>query len=608
MSTAEGLIVGIDLGTTNSVVAAIIEGKPTVLDEEGEKILPSVVGFNPDGQLITGVLARNQLAAFPDRTIASIKRRIGTMDPVPLGDQNFTPPEITAMILRRLRDRASRALGQPVTRAVITVPAFFDENQRQATREAGELAGLQVERILNEPTAATLVYHAAEQDQKQILVYDFGGGTFDVSIVRMEAGVIEVLSSKGDTHLGGDDLDQALLDFVADQFLKEHGVDLRENASTRYRLLLACEQAKRHLSVEESVEIAEEFIAEKDGQPLNLTVRLTREDFEELIEPFVQRTIDSVDEALRDAGLTIHQIADLVLVGGSTRIPLVEERLRDEFQREPSRAVDPDLAVALGAAVQAAMIEGQSVGPVLVDVTPHTLGIEVCEGFSFAGPQLVFSPIIHRNSPLPARYEQAYSKMHDDQKQAEIHVLQGEHSEVHRNRSIGNFMLDLEAGGGDRSKIVVRFDLTLDGTLKVIATQSATGISKELTIDNALSQFQADERERAEARLGAMFDASDEILDDEDLPSPKQWVNPAAENVAFPGNGTTDDPAEYEARFPEAVALIKKAESLKSTVDTEDARDIESLCENLNQAMADDDSAAVAGLSVELDDILFYVQ
>lgn len=600
MSTAESPIVGIDLGTTNSVVAAIVDGKPQVLDEDGEKILPSVVGLAPDGQLITGVVARNQLAAFPDRTVASIKRRMGTMDPVPLGDQTFTPPEISAMILRRLRDRASRVLGQSVTRAVITVPAFFDESQRQATREAAELAGLTVERMINEPTAATLVYHAGEQDRKQILVYDFGGGTFDVSIVRMEAGVVEVLASKGDTRLGGNDLDQKLLDHVADQFAQDHQVDLRENASTRYRLLQACERAKCQLSKEESVEIAEEFIAEKDGQPLNLRVTITRHEFEELIAPFIQRTIDSVDEAVRDAGLTIHQIADLVLVGGSTRIPLIEKCLRDEFQREPSRAVDPDLAVALGAAVQAAMIDGQTVGPVLVDVTPHTLGIEVLDDISFFGSHTVFSPIIHRNSPLPARYEEAYSKMHDDQNAAEIHVLQGEHAEVHRNRSIGKFMLDLEAGGGDRSKILVRFDLTLDGTLHVTATQPATGITRDVTIDNALSQFQADERDRAKARLGAMFDASDELLEDEDLPSPKQWgaQQEASSETAF----------EDESIFPEAVSLIQKAKSLKASVDADDARDIEAICENLHNAIAANDASAVASLSLELDDILFYVQ
>lgn len=608
MSKLEGPVVGIDLGTTNSVVAAVVDGKPCVLEEAGESILPSVVGLNPQGQLITGVVARNQLAAFPDRTVASIKRKMGTMEPIPLGDQTFTPPEISAMILRRLRDRASRALGRPVERAVITVPAFFDENQRQATREAGELAGLQVERIISEPTAATLVYHAGEQDPKDILVYDFGGGTFDVSIVRMEAGVVEVLSSKGDTHLGGVDLDDVLLNHVADQFAEDHQLDLRDDTQARYRLLQACEQAKRRLSTEETVEIAEEFIAEKVGHPLNLTATVTRSEFEELIEPFVQRTIECVDAALRDAGLTIHQIADLVLVGGSSRIPLVLDRLRDEFQREPSRAVDPDLAVALGAAMQAAMIEGHSIGPVLVDVTPHTLGIEVCEGMSLLGPNLVFSPIIHRNSPLPARYEHAYAKMFDDQDAAKIHVLQGEHSEVHRNRSIGDFLLDLEAGGGDRSKIVVRFDLTLDGTLNVTATQAATGIRKELTIDNALSQFQADERDRAEARLGAMFDASEELLENVDLPTPQQWTAAAPFHAEAPNAANRTDRAAYDSKFPEAVALLKKAESLESTVPAEDARDIESLCENLHQAMASDDPSQVASLCVELDDVLFYVQ
>lgn len=600
MASTEGAIVGIDLGTTNSVAAAVVDGRPQVLDEDGEQIMPSVVGLDPEGKLITGVVARNQLAAFPDRTVASIKRRMGKMEPVSLGDQTFTPPEISAMILRRLRDRAARALGRPVNRAVITVPAFFDENQRQATLEAGELAGLKVERIINEPTAATLVYHAGEHDPKRILVYDFGGGTFDVSIVRMEAGVVEVLSSKGDTHLGGDDLDLALLNHTAEAFQKEHGIDLRAQPPTRYRLLQACEQAKRRLSADVSVEIAEEFIAEKDGQPLNLTQTITREEFEELIAPLVDRTIASVDEALRDAGLTIHQIDDLVLVGGSTRIPLVQQRLREEFLREPSRAVDPDLAVALGAAVQAAMIDGESVGPVLVDVTGHTLGIEACTGMTFAGPILQFSPVIHRNSPLPARYEQSYSKMFDEQDGADIHVLQGEHAEVERNRSIGKFHVELEEGGGERSRIVVRFELTLDGTLQVTAMQPATGRSEEVTINNALSQFQAEERDRAEARLGAMFDASDELLEDEDLPSPKQWNEPAP-----PRNAAHEDAG---SKYASAAALLEKAHRLQPTVTGDDAEDLQSLSENLRQAMAADDEPAVASLSEELDDILFYVQ
>jgi molecular chaperone DnaK len=598
-----GPIVGIDLGTTNSVVAIVVDGKPRVLDESGEALLPSVVGINPLGQLITGVTAKNQLAAFPERTVASIKRRMGSMEPVPLGDQTFTPPEISAMILRKLRDRAARALGQTVNRAVITVPAFFDENQRQATREAALLAGLTAERIINEPTAATLVYHAGTQDRQQIAVYDFGGGTFDVSIVRMEAGVIEVLSSQGDVRLGGDDLDLALLNHLADGFQAAHGVDLRTNAQARYRLLQACERAKCRLSTEVTVQIAEEFIAEKNGQPLHLAATVTRAEFEELIEPFVERTIDSVDAALRDAKLTIHQIDDLVLVGGSTRIPLVEQRLRDEFLREPSRAVDPDLAVALGAAVQAALIDGRSVGPVLVDVTGHTLGIEACVGMGFLQPVLEFSPIIHRNSPLPARYEQAYSTLHDDQQEAEIHVLQGERMEVHRNRSVGRFRLPLETGGGDRSKIVVRFDLTLDGTLKVTATQPATGRSRELVIDNALSQFQSGARSEAETRLGALFNASEELLDEDDLAA-RTW-QARDSNSDFATSGSHEVAA---SRFPEAADLLKKAQSLKSSVEGQDARDLESLCKNIADAMAVEDAAAVAALGAELEDLLFYVR
>jgi molecular chaperone DnaK len=353
------------------------------------------------------------------------------------------------------------------------------------------------------------------------------------------------------------------------------------------------------------VQIAEEFIAEKAGQPLHLKATVTRREFEELIEPYIDRTIQSVDEALRGAKLTIHQIDDLVLVGGSTRIPLVEERLRNEFQREPSRAVDPDLAVALGAAVQAAMIDGRSAGPVLVDVTGHTMGVEACVGMSFQGPEMVFSPIIHRNSPLPARYEEAYSKMYDDQEMVVIHVLQGERPEVHRNRSIGKFRLPLESGGGDRNKIVVRFDLTLDGTLKVTATQPATGLSRELIIDNALSQFQADSRSRAEERLEALFHGAEELLDEEDIPALKEWKTGDFDSDAdAPAAGTAPRPS---SKFHEAFALLKKAEALKPSLEGQDARDLESICNNLGDAMAADDAAVVAALGAELEDLLFYV-
>lgn len=595
-----GPIVGIDLGTTNSVVAAIINGKPTVLVEDGESILPSIVGLDNDGKLITGTVARNQLAAFPERTVASIKRKMGTTEKVTLGDQSFTPQEISAMILRRLCDRAARQLGQPIKRAVITVPAFFDENQRQATREAGELAGLTVERIINEPTAATLVYHAGTHDQRHIVVYDFGGGTFDVSIVRMEAGVVEVLTSKGDTHLGGDDLDAVLLDYVADEFKEEHGIDLRRTMTTRYRLLQACEKAKCELSKLSEATITEEFIAELDGQPLSLSTTITRNQYEELIKSFVDRTIECLDEALAEVGLTTPQIDDLVLVGGSTRTPLVESRLREEFNREPSRSVDPDLAVALGAATQAAMHDGESIGPVLVDVATHTLGIAVSQRMMF-GESIAYSPILYRNQPLPASFEEIYSTMSDNQKIASIEIYQGEHERLERNTQIGDFELELETGA-ENSRIVVRFDLTLDGTLKVTATQSSTKRTKDLLIDNALTQFKKVDRDKAEARLSEMFDSSEELLSDQELPAQSQWLDDADS-----ATGNVDWRAAGD-KFPAALALVEQAEKRGATLTGDDADDINSLTEKLKQALAESDAEQITAISAELDDVLFYVQ
>ena len=600
-------VVGIDLGTTNSVVAVVFDGRPEVLpDADGSVILPSVVGIDPAGKLITGEVARNQLAAFPGLTQASVKRHMGSMDKLGLGDQSFTPPELSAMILRRLRDRASARLGVPVQRAVITVPAFFDENQRQATREAGELAGLKVERIINEPTAATLVYHAGSDRRQHIVVYDFGGGTFDVSVVRMEAGVVEVLSSKGDTQLGGDDFDALLLKHVTDQFLTDHNIDLRKDPGTRWRLLRSCEQAKCRLSTEASVTIREEFIAEKNGQPLHLQISVTRSEYEELIRAMVDRTIECVDTALREAKLKSSEIDDLVLVGGMTRTPLIQEQLRQEFSLEPSRAVDPDLAVALGAAMQGAMLAGQSVGPVLVDVTGHTLGIEAMVGIGMMGPILEFSPIIHRNSPLPASHIQSYSKTREEQTTAAIKVFQGEHADLARNLKIGEFRLDLASGGGEKLRIDVRFDLNLDGILHVTATQPATGKKQDLRIDNVLSQFRAEEREDAKQRLGDLFEASDQ-----DSGKPLDWI--PATDVDASGwrrveSGQITPPAPTDSAAGNASRLLERARRLGGSVTGEDADEIEQLRQRLESAIADNDTDTIEAVCLELDDVLFYVE
>ncbi len=599
MNQSQDPIVGIDLGTTNSVVAALVDGQVKVLSHENQSILPSVVGLDDAGKLLTGSTAKNQLAAFPDRTIASVKRKMGSDEVIQLGDRQFTPPQISAIILKQLVERAALALGTRVSRAVITVPAFFDENQRQATREAGQLAGLTVERIINEPTAATLVYHAEHESKKHIVVYDFGGGTFDVSVVRIESGVVEVLTSKGDTQLGGDDIDQLLLDFVADKFQEQHGIDLRTDATTRYRLLQACETAKHALSQFVSTDVVEEFIAEQDGQPINLNIGISREQLDELILPLIERTMECLDEALRDVDITVDQIDDLVLVGGSTRIPLVEKHLLDELGITPSRSVDPDFAVALGAANQAAMLAGHRVGPVLVDVTSHSLGLEVIErGLGF--PRLVSSCIIRRNSPLPATFEQSFSRLHDEQKRATITVLQGESSDPEENEKIGEFDLDIEAGSKFSDEIVVRFKMTLDGTLDVSARQTGTQRHNQMTIANALDSTTEKQQRDAAEMIDEMFYDSDQRPVSDPLAGRFHQTDPAHQASKQKPLGATD-------KYSRARSILEQCGRV-SGGNADDLKEIQTLSEQLRQAMNEGNDPLVSELAEELDDVLFYVQ
>jgi molecular chaperone DnaK len=592
-------IVGIDLGTTNSEVALIQNGQPHVFAEDSDPILPSFVGLSEDGRLLVGKAARNQWVLAPDRTIKSIKRKMGQDVKVQLGDQEYRPQEISAMILRALRDRASAQLGTTVSKAVITVPAYFNDAQRQATREAGELAGLEVVRILNEPTAASLTYDPSQRELRRMLVYDLGGGTFDVSIVQQQEGVVEVLSSHGDTQLGGDDFDELLLTLVCDRFQNQHGIDLRASLAARARVLRAVEAAKRHLSAHPFARIEEEFIAEKEGQALHLALEISREEYERLIQPLLDRTMDCVQRALDDAHLTASAIDKVVLVGGSTRTPLISSMLEARLQQGAHQEVNPDLCVAMGAGIQAAIIAGAEVGAVLVDITPHSLGIKCLDdsqGFPF---EFRFAPIIHRNTPLPASRSEVFHTYRDNQTQVEIDVYQGEHDDVRRNHRVGRFMIQGLSHAPAGNPLVVQLDLNLDGMLRVSARERATGLQKEITIENALARFEREEREEAQQRLARLWDA----MDDDDLEGEELALGGEEEMpTLMPG------PREGQRETVQARALLEKAERLMERVQPEDRGEIERQMEKIRVALTDRKWDQLAVACNELADTLFYLE
>jgi molecular chaperone DnaK len=597
------VIIGIDLGTTNSEVAVIEAGKPQVLSEDGDPILPSVVGLDPQGKLLVGRAARNQFILSPERTIRSIKRKMGQDITVKLGEQAYTPQEISAMILRVLKQRAERALGQLVKKAVITVPAFFTEGQRDATREAGELAGLEVVRIINEPTAAVLTYDPHPPEMERLLVYDLGGGTFDVSIAMVEAGVVEILSSHGDTQLGGDDFDQRLLDFVSDRFQSEHGIDLRGSLVARSRLLSAVEAAKKSLSTQPVVMIEEEFIAEKNNMPLNLTQEIHRAAYEELIEPLVAKTLKCVDDAMNDAKVQAHQISKVLLVGGATRTPLVQRLLEERLGRPVHAEIEPDLAVAMGAAVQGGLIAGIDVGPVLVDITPHTLGIstlDVRDGFP--SPHC-FSPIIPRNTPLPATRTEIYTTVVDGQPAAEIKVFQGEEPDTRHDTSVGEITIQGLANVPAPNELLVRLDLDLSGILRVTATERATGLAKQVVIDNMMERFRKRERVNALERLEALFsepktDLLDEEFNEEESGGDQKLPEEIQEQVLDP---------ELQKAIDTAHARIARAAQVESTASKEDAAELQAFIKDLHAAIERRSVEDIRRVLIELDDLIFYL-
>jgi len=582
-------IIGIDLGTTNSEVAVIEAGRPRVIEEDGTGILPSVVGLTEDGRILVGHAARNQWLLAPERTIRSVKRRMGEDVKLAMGDQQFSPQEISAIILRTLKARAERHLDTPVHKAVITVPAYFNDAQRQATREAGELAGLEVVRILHEPTAASLVYEAGQEGAQTIMVYDLGGGTFDVSVVRIENNVVEVRASHGDTHLGGDDFDALLVDFVAERFRKMHDIDLRADGRAHARLLRAAEQAKIQLSTEPYARIDEEFVAETNGQALHLSLEVGRHEYEEMIRPLIERTTAAVQAALHDAGLLATDIDRIVLAGGATRTPLVREVLAMRTGKDPHLEVDPDLCVAMGAAIQAGIIVGENVGAVLVDVTPHTFGVSTLGERNGLPYPYEFSPIIHKNTPLPTSRTEVYYTVFNDQEKVEVQIFQGEDPDALKNTRIGRFLVTGLSKVPAHNPITCRLDLDLNGILKVTATEKRTGLAKDIVIDNAISRFEAKEMSVAGRRLRVLLGDNDENAELAEGPPPDGQIS--------------EDP-----RHAKSGPLLQRAQAILADIPVEDQETVINLTKGIRDALTNGDSEQLEKGLRELEDILFYVE
>lgn len=585
MKDTADTVVGIDLGTTYSVLAVIQDGAPLILPVKGQRLLASVVGIGPDGEVLVGAPARNQWVVAVERTIRSIKRKMGKAETVTMAGKAYTPQEISAFILRELREGAEELLGYPVERAVITVPAYFNEVQRQATIEAGEIAGLRVERVINEPTASALAYgYGMAGDQHlRVLVYDLGGGTFDVSIIELDSGVVDVLATAGDNYLGGDDFDERLAGRIADEFVREHHIDLREYHQAWARLLRAAEEAKIALSSVPYATISLEYVADdNNGRPLHIRHEVSQGEFEELIDDLLTRTINCIDKALTDAHLEPTDIDRVLLVGGSTRIPAVWEMVTERMQQEPHIEIDPDAAVALGAAVQAGIIAGEEIDAVLVDVTPLSLGIETAE-MTFTGRLQVdrLAPLIRRNTTIPVQRSQAFSTLYPGQDAIEIKVYQGENPVASQNVLLGEFMVeDLVPNRPDGlTDVTVTFELDVNGILDVKVTERTTGKQVSAQLKASRQRLSPEEIALSQARLGEAYDS----------------FEPAA-----PASGID----------PGTAALLHRAQTALAQPDlvADLADEINGLVADIRQATSAGDDAEVEAFCDRLIDVLLEVE